>query len=110
MTKITNFLLLSSAIYLAVVLIVSIVLTNQKSFTFLTNLFFADSLDIKIQDSRLHPTKPFLHLESFILRSDIEYLMLEDIKIHFSLLYPFSSSILSKIEINKTTFIYEDDT
>jgi hypothetical protein len=36
--------------------------------------------------------------------------MLEDIKIHFSLLYPFSSSILSKIEINKTTFIYENDT
>ena len=110
MKKITNLLLLSSAIYLAVVLIVSIVLTNQKSFTFLTNLFFADSLDIKIQDSRWHPTNPFLHLESFILGSDIEYLMLEDIKIHFSLLYPFSSSILSKIEINKTTFIYEDDT
>ena len=110
MKKITNLLLLVSAIYLAIVLIFSIALTNQKSFTFLTNLIFVDNVDIKFQDSRWHPSKPFLHLEKFILRSDKEYLILKDIKINFSLLYPFSNALISKIEANKTTFLYENAT
>ena len=110
MKKITNILLLVSAIYLSVVLMFSIALTNQKSFTFLTNLMFGDNLDIKFQDSKWHPSKPFLHLEKFILKSDKEYLISKDIKINFSLLYPFSNAIISKIEANKTTFLYENAT
>ena len=104
MKKLFNLLVITSAVYLGLILALSLVVTNERSLSFFSQLLFTDDLELKVKESKWHPTNPFLEIDELSLKSEEEYLSSRGIKIYFSLFNPFSESFLSNIDIEKTTY------
>ena len=89
MNRVISSALILISIVVAIVLIISSLLTSEKSLKFLLNLNQDSFVDFAFNDSHWHPYKPSLEVDTLYIKSvepESKFIEIEGLKIEFNLL------------------------
>ena len=89
MNRVISSALILISIVVAIVLIISSLLTSDKSLKFLLNLNQGLSVDFVLNDSNWHPYKPSIEVDTLFIKSaekESKVIEIEGLKIEFNIL------------------------
>ena len=89
MNKVISSALTLLSISVAILLLISSLLTSEKSLKFLLNLNQDSFVDFVLNDSHWHPYKPSIEVDALFIKSvesESKFIEIEELKIEFNLL------------------------
>tara|TARA_B110000003_G_scaffold176351_1_gene175829 strand:+ start:79 stop:3687 length:3609 start_codon:yes stop_codon:yes gene_type:complete len=108
MKRFTSFVLWILSLYLVLILLLSIIVTQEKAYRFLLNSNFDESSDITIIKSNWHPFKPSIVFEEIQIIDPKQKIIAKNTEIEYSLFNILNGNFFSKINVSELS-IYSNN-
>lgn len=100
MNKVTSSALILLSIIVAILLLISSLLTSEKGLKFLLNLSQDSYIDFVLKDSHWHPYKPSIEVDTLSIKSselESKFIEIEGLKIEFNLLASLRGNLIEAL-------------
>ena len=97
MNKVISSALTLLCIIVAILLLISSLLTSEKGLKFLLNLSQDSYIDFVLKDSHWHPYKPSIEVDTLSIKSselESKFIEIEELKIEFNLLASLRGNLI----------------